>query len=1068
MAAEFLRIKDIFLAAVDMAAPDERAAYLREACGGDAELRRQVDELLRRHEQAGSFLEPPPSDSRPTLDPPTGDGHPPGEPTPEIVGTRIGLYKLVQLLGEGGMGTVFLAEQSEPVQRQVALKIVKAGLDTAQVLARFELERQALALMDHPNIAKVFDAGTTPEGRPYFVMELIQGIPITRYCDQEHLPPRERLALFIPVCEAVQHAHQKGIIHRDLKPSNILIGVYDGKPVPKVIDFGVAKATAPNPAETSLFTEAGQIVGTLEYMAPEQAEPNNFDIDTRADIYSLGAILYELLAGSPPFTAKQLRGAAFGEMLRMIREVEPPKPSTKLSSSVDLPNIAAMRKLEPKRLTKLIHGDLDWIAMKCLEKDRGRRYETANALASELRRFLADEPVLAGPPGAGYRFKKFLQRNRGPVLAASVVVLALIGGIVGTSWGFLRAERARQDAVANEIKARAAADQERQANELAQKRLSQIVKANEVLASVFRDLDPNSEEMGGPTLRLQLRERLDQAARMLDGEAVGDPLTVARMQDLLGGALHQLGSFDKAVVVLEKARQTQEAALSSDDPDLLTTLHDLASAYRYAGRTGEAIQLFEAVRDRKEQRLGRDDVSTLNTIDSLALAYRAAGRTAEALPLFERVRNGYTAKLGPDHAETLTVLDNLASTYETAGRTGEAIQLLEHVRERKSATLGADHPSTLITLNNLANACSAAGRLADAIPLLEQVREKSVAKLGPDHLYTMISVSNLADVYQRAGRLGEAIQLFEQLRAREIKILAPDHPRLLITLNNLATAYGDAGRTTEATAMLEEARQRILKVHGADHPTTLAVVNNLATMYRNAGRTAEAVQLLEQVRDQKTKRLGPDHPSTLRTLHNLATTYKTDARLADAIRLYEQVRDQRTAKLGRNHPDTLLTMESLALALSENGQPDRAESVLLEVLAEREKKADRGSVAAAGTLHAVGFVLVRQEKWKEAESRLRQSESIRVKLEPDTWTTFDTKSLLGAALLGQKAFDRAEPYLVEGYEGMNQRRARIPVSEKPRVTDALKRLVQLYDDWGKPDQTARWRKELEANKLPVP
>jgi hypothetical protein len=345
-------------------------------------------------------------------------------------------------------------------------------MDSARVLARFEAERQALALMDHPHIAKVLDAGSTASGRPYFVMELVKGIPITKFCDQEHLTPQERLELFIPVCHAVQHAHQKGIIHRDLKPSNVLIALYDGQPVPKVIDFGVAKATGQKLTERTMFTEVGQIVGTLEYMAPEQAELNNLDIDTRADIYSLGVLLYELLTGSPPFTAKQLRAAAFTEMLRIIRETEPPKPSTKLSSSEELPAIAAKRKLEPAKLAKLVRGDLDWIVMKCLEKDRGRRYETANGVAMDLQRYLRDEPVLASPPSTRYRLGKFLRKHRGPVLAAAAIAVLLVGGIIGTSLGFVRADRLRQQAEDNErqaleerTKALDSAEAERQAKE---------------------------------------------------------------------------------------------------------------------------------------------------------------------------------------------------------------------------------------------------------------------------------------------------------------------------------------------------------------------------------------------------------------------------------------------------------------------------------------------------------------------------------------------------------------------------------------------------------------------------
>src|SRR5213080_804913 len=388
----------------------EREAYVEAACEGDAELRASVDALLVAHDEAGAFLEP----SKPT---PAMPFMPPG--------TVIGRYKILESIGEGGYGTVFMAEQTTPVQRKVALKIIKAGMDTKQVIARFEAERQALALMDHPNIAKVFDAGVTDTGRPYFVMELVKGMPITKYCDEHRVDPRQRLDLFMQVCQAVQHAHQKGIIHRDLKPSNVLVALYDGKPVPKVIDFGVAKAAGLALTDKTLVTGFGAIVGTLEYMSPEQAEINQLDIDTRSDIYSLGVLLYELLTGSTPFTKKDLEKAGMLEMLRMIREQEPSKPSTKLSTADGLPTLAANRGTEPAKLTKLVRGELDWIVMKTLEKDRNRRYETAKDFAMDVQRYLADETVQACPPSAWYRFRKFARRNKVAFAMASVVAMAL-------------------------------------------------------------------------------------------------------------------------------------------------------------------------------------------------------------------------------------------------------------------------------------------------------------------------------------------------------------------------------------------------------------------------------------------------------------------------------------------------------------------------------------------------------------------------------------------------------------------------------------------------------------------
>src|SRR5262245_36619661 len=419
------------------------------------------------------------ADPGPLHDPPLPlDGERTGPHLPAVGDLPLGSvfaghFKIRERLGEGGMGTVYVADQTEPVVRRVAIKVVKADISSTRLLARFGQERQALALMDHPHIAKVLDAGVS-DGIPYFVMELIKGVPITRYCDEARLTPRQRLELFVPVCQAVQHAHQKGVIHRDLKPSNVLVGLYDGKPVPKVIDFGVAKVTGPKLSEHSIYTEVGQIVGTLEYMSPEQAELNNLDIDTRTDIYALGVVLYELLTGTVPFSRKELQAAGFAEMLRIIKEVEPHKPSTRLSSSASLPSIAACRQTEPAKLTKLFRGELDWMVIKALEKDRTRRYETANGLAMDVQRYLADEPVVAGPPGAGYRLKKFVKRNKPQVVAACLVLLALVVGVVGTTWGLLRARAARDAEADQRAEAEAQRDRAEAGEKLASERLALV------------------------------------------------------------------------------------------------------------------------------------------------------------------------------------------------------------------------------------------------------------------------------------------------------------------------------------------------------------------------------------------------------------------------------------------------------------------------------------------------------------------------------------------------------------------------------------------------------------------
>jgi serine/threonine protein kinase len=469
MAADPCRVKELFVAALDLPDPQARQAFLERECGGDADLRRRLEILLQAHDDPASALDEPLAAVGPAAAGATSSQGPADGPatasyhaSAEDVGTVIvGRYKLLEPIGEGGMGTVWVAEQAQPVRRKVALKLIKAGMDSKSVLARFEAERQALALMDHPNIAKVLDGGTAA-GRPFFVMEYVKGVPLTRHCDDARLRIPDRLALFVAVCQAVQHAHTKGVVHRDLKPSNILVCLYDGVPVPKVIDFGLAKALHQPLTEHTLHTAHGVLLGTPLYMSPEQAEFNNLDVDTRTDVYALGVILYELLTGTTPLERRRLHKAAWEEVLRLIKEAEPPRPSARLSGSGSLPSVAAQRQLEPVKLTRLVRGELDWIVMKALEKDRARRYETASGLALDIQRYLSNEPVEAGPPSARYRLRKFVQRNKPRVILGAVVLVTLLAGIAGTTVGLLRALASER--VAND-EAMHARDAERVAKE---------------------------------------------------------------------------------------------------------------------------------------------------------------------------------------------------------------------------------------------------------------------------------------------------------------------------------------------------------------------------------------------------------------------------------------------------------------------------------------------------------------------------------------------------------------------------------------------------------------------------
>ena len=826
------RIEIILDRALDL--PEEqREGYLDEACAGDAALRAEIAELLAEDRAPGP-LDANEGQVAAALED-HGAEDVPGAGLPE----RIGSYRIEAKLGEGGMGIVYRALQQDP-RRQVALKVLRAGMDSRVVLARFEAERQALAVMDHPHIAKVFEAGVTREGLPYFVMEYVDGEPITAYCDRKALSTTARLELFMAVSDAVQHAHRKGIIHRDLKPTNVLVTERDGSPSPKVIDFGIAKAIDREAAMRTAFTEHGQFVGTPEYMSPEQAALSPDIVDTRTDVYSLGVLLYELLTGLLPFEAQQLRRAGFDEMRRIIRETDPPRPSTRLRTLDEqrTSGIGRARGIDAAALARLLEGELDWIVLRALEKEPGRRYGSPEAFAADVRRFLRHEAVEARPTSRLYRLRKFVRRHR---LGVGVIVAALVGVM-----GFAGAMAWQAARIAREAEAKA--------------------RVTEFLTSLFKVSDPS--EARGNTVTA--REILDRGAVRIRDTLADEPQVRAELLATMGAVYNSLGLFAQAAPLLEDAVETQRRVLGPEHPATLRSLMSLVTAHLGAGSYPEAERVARETLAICNRELGPERTETLGTMNNLANVLYARGSYDEAEALWGESLVVQRRVLGPDHREVFVTMGNLASVRFVRADYARAEEIWREALELQRRALGGDHPDTLRTMGNLARAFAVGGKPAEAEALYRETIEIKKRVLGNDHAAVLLDQSALGSLLWTQRRLAEAEALLVETIETEQRVLGPEHSQTLAAMGNLSNVYASAGRYEKAAALDRETLALTTRVLGLEHPQTLNAMSNLGDSYYSLGRYAEAEALHGQVLSLRERILGPDHPETLRSLYNLA------------------------------------------------------------------------------------------------------------------------------------------------------------------------------------------------------
>ncbi len=995
------RLEELFTAALGLTSDRRRTEFLDSACSGDSELRTRIEDLLSSHGQLGTFLEDSPITTK--RDPDATVALPGLSATAEVT---IGRYKIIHELGEGGFGTVYLAEQEQPVRRQVALKIIKLGMDTKQVIARFEAERQALALMEHPNIARVFDAGATESGRPYFVMELVKGTTVTDYCQRNALGTRERLQLFLPICHAIQHAHQKGVIHRDLKPSNILVTMREGAPVPKVIDFGIAKATSQRLTDKTLFTEMRQFIGTPEYMSPDQAEASGMDVDTRTDIYSLGVLLYELLTGATPFDSETLKAASYDELWRIIREVEPPKPSLRITRMSGTKRETGEKTDGDASLTALsrrLRGDLDWIVMKALEKDRTRRYATAKDFADDIERHLNHEPVLAGAPSWAYTLTKFVRRHRVGVVAASFVLVAIIAGFSLAMVGLVNANRSREQLAVEAnaaMIARAEADLHR---DLAQAETITSATVSAFLQEMLSVVDPNEALGRAVTVRFVL----DEAARKIEeGALSGQPTVEASLRMTLGRTYLALGLYDPAEKQLRAAQSICTEVHGVESPVTLRANGTLAVLLRVRGELAESEALLRRTVDIQDQVLGPDDEDTLVTRTELALALQGPGRFEDAEKILRRVYEARRRVNGEESEKTLEAMVHLGGVCRILGQTDEAQRLLRDGLHRSEQLLGESHPCTRAAVYQLGLFREDRRELEQAESLYRRSYELDRSILGADHPGTSIPRNSLLRVLRTLQKFEEMRPLVEEQIARLRR--AAERPGTVASdLHSFAWVllYCELVELRDPAAALPFA-ERAVDMDGGQDANYL---DTLAVAYARSGHLGRAIETQRRALAQ-VRAGGPFNRDQL------------ESRLVEYLILNGEFLEA--------------TKISLSDVASRVGESLISEDVPGQSEVIRSEK------------------LMRERRYPEAVQHLRICLTSRQKSLPEGhWLIADVKSRLGEALTGKGDFLEAEVALILSHGSLTE-----AVDVSPATLDqSIARIVSLYEAWDRDDDAERWR-----------